>query len=175
MKVPRRGRGPVSAPILDAEIDLASAKEILARLERYAASVRSVPREPPAAPAPKHPMAARATPPDDLLPVASPWPYKQSDVRKTGLPKTETQVSRDQKKRIDPAAVDLFPYDLAASIMTCALTITAYISYGRPVAVGVTIAIAAAGESMRRFRWFPSIGVKFLIGTLCGLVLVFTA
>ena len=43
------------------------------------------------------------------------------------------------------------------------------------VAVGATIALAAAGEWMRRARWFPSIGGKLLIGTVVGLLLVFTA
>jgi hypothetical protein len=80
-----------------------------------------------------------------------------------------------RRRRIDPATVDLFPYDLAASIVACALTIMAYISFGRPVAVGVTVVLAVVGECMRRFRWFPSIGVKILIGTLAGIVLVFTA
>ena len=56
-----------------------------------------------------------------------------------------------------------------------ALIIMAYISFGRPVAVAATVVIAAAGEWMRRFRWFPSVGVKLLIGTLAGLLLVFTA
>ena len=162
------------------EIDLAAAKDILARLERYAASVRTAPRDPlsaPDAPAPKHPMAAPTAPPtDDILPVASPWAYpRRPDVRTAELPDIEPQTAETRRKRINPATADLFPYDLAASIVACALTIIAYISFGRPVAVGVTAVLAVAGECMRRFRWFPSIGVKILIGAVAGLVLVFTA
>jgi hypothetical protein len=171
----------VSAPMLRSqEIDLAAAKDILARLERYAASVRTAPRDPlptPGAPVPKHPMAApTAAPRDDILPVAVPWAYaRRPDVRTTEVPQTESQVAAPRRRRINPATADLFPYDLGASIVACALTIMAYISFGRPVAVGVTVVLAIAGECMRRFRWFPSIGVKILIGTLAGLVLVFTA
>jgi hypothetical protein len=170
----------VPAPTLRSqEIDLAAAKDILARLERYAASVRTAPRDPlspPAAPAPKHPMAVPTAPPrDDILPVAVPWAYaRRPDVRTTEVPQADSHTV-ETPRRIDPATVDLFPYDLAASIVACALTIMAYISFGRPVAVGVTVVLAVAGECMRRFRWFPSIGVKILIGTLAGLVLVFTA
>jgi hypothetical protein len=168
----------VSAPTVDAnEIDLAAAKDILARLERYAASVRTAPPEPSeprAQPAiPKHPMAV-AAPADDLLPVAVPWSHPRQPEGRTELP--YAPLPRDaQPKRIDPATADLFPYDLAASIVACALIIMAYVSFGRPVALGVTIAIAAAGAWMHRARWFPSVGIKLLIGTLVGLVLVFTA
>jgi hypothetical protein len=170
----------VSAPILHSqEIDLAAAKDILARLERYAASVRTAPRDPrtaPAAPPPKHPMATANAPRDDLLPVAVPWPYpRRPDARRTELSQTERQTAAPKRRRINPATADLFPYDLAASIVASALTILAYISFGRPVAIGVTVVLAVAAECMRRFRWFPSIGVKLLIGTVVGLVLVLTA
>jgi hypothetical protein len=170
----------VPAPMLRSqEIDLAAAKDILARLERYAASVRTAPRDPhstPDAPTPKHPMAAPTAPHDDILPVAAPWAYaRRPDVRTTAPPETGRQTTAMPRKRINPATADLFPYDLAASIVACALTIMAYMSFGRPVAVGVTVALAVAGECMRRFLWFPSIGVKILIGTVAGLALVFTA
>jgi hypothetical protein len=169
----------VSAPMLDSpEFDLAAAKDILARLERYAASVRTTrdPRSVPANAPPKHPMAAPTAPRDDLLPVSVPWAYpRRPDVATPAFPQTDWQTSPAPRKRIDPATADLFPYDLAGSIVACALTIMAYISFGRPVAIGVTVALAVAGEGMRRFRWFPSLGVKLLLGTVVGLALVFTA
>jgi hypothetical protein len=158
------------------DFDLAAAKDILARLERYAASVRAtrpggpVPPAAPAAAPPKHPMAATAAPPDDLLPASVPWAFpRQPETAPAPWPPER------QRRRIDPATVDLFPYDLAASIVACALTIMANISFGRPFALGVAIALAVGGECMRRFRWFPSLGVKLMIGTVVGLALVLTA
>jgi hypothetical protein len=170
----------VSAPILDSrEIDLAAAKDILARLERYAASVRAAPRDSVSAPAtapPKHPMATTTAPRVDSLPAKVPWKqYGQPTVQPLAFPPADTHIPRRRRTRINPATADLFPYDLAASIVACAATIIAYISFGRPVAVGATIALAVAGEWMRRARWFPSIGGKLLIGTVVGLLLVFTA
>ena len=160
------------------EIDLAAAKDILARLERYAASVRTAPRDPLAPPAPavpKHPMAAA-----DRAGGRSAARRGAVGVRasaRRGPDRAAVRASpRDrQPKRIDPATADLFPYDLSASIVACVLIIMAYVSFGRPVALGVTVAIVAAGVWMHRVRWFPSVGVKLLIGTLVGLVLVFTA
>lgn len=169
----------MSAPTVDSnEIDLERAKDILARLERYAAAVRNAPadlRTPPPAPAvPKHPMATPAAA-DDLLPVSVPWPYPRRPEARRYEPTYAALPPEAERKRIDPATVDLFPYDLAASIVACALIIMAYISFGRPVAVGATVVLAAAAEWMRRTRWFPSVGVKLLIGTVVGLILVFTA
>jgi hypothetical protein len=161
------------------EFDLAAAKDILARLERYAASVRAAPRDAsgaPAAPPPKHPMAASVAPADDILPVSLPWAYaRQPDVRRADVAPAAWPATEAPRRRINPATVDLFPYDLAASIVACALTIMANISFGRTAALGFAAALAVGGECMRRFRWFPSIGVKLLIGTVVGLVLVLTA
>jgi len=55
------------------------------------------------------------------------------------------------------------------------LTIMAYISFGRPVAIALTAALAAFGEAARRLRWFPSVGVNVIIGTLAGVLFVITA
>ena len=164
----------MSAPILDSrEFDLAAAKDILARLERYAASVRTAA---PASAPPKHPMATTSAPRADPLPAKVPWKqYGQPYVQPLEFPPADTHIPRRRRPRINPATADLFPYDLAASIAACAVTIIAYISFGRPVAVGATIGLAAAAEWMRRARWFPSIGGKLLIGTIAGLLLVFTA
>jgi hypothetical protein len=169
----------VSAPMLDAEFDLAAAKDILARLERYAASVRSLPRDSAPAPVgapPKHPLATTTAAPVDSLPAKVPWKqYGQPAIQPLEFPPIDTHIPRRRRARIDPATADLFPYDLTASIVACAVTIVAYVSFGRPVAVAATIALAVAGEWMRRVRWFPSIGGKLLIGTAVGLLLVFTA
>ena len=78
-------------------------------------------------------------------------------------------------QRVSPATVDLFPYDLAASIVGCVVTIMAYISFGRPVAIALTVALAAGGEAACRLRWFPSLGVNLIIGTLAGVLFVITA
>jgi hypothetical protein len=138
----------VSATTLDSrELDLAAAKELLARLERYAATHRPAPRLVPAAgPALAAPALAPAS-----VDVAAP------------------------RRWVRPTSVDLFPYDLVGVIAGCAATITAYISLGRPVALAVTAGLAVAGESARRLRWLPSLGVNLLVGTLAGVILVFTA
>jgi hypothetical protein len=139
---------PVPAPILDStQPDLVSAKEILARLERYAEAQRSAPR--PVAPAPS----------------AAAYPSTSLDV----LP------SKVQRSRFDPATADLFPYDLTASILSCAVTIMACISLGRPIALFVTAVLIVAGEIARRRRWFPSLGVNLVIGAVVGLIFVLTA
>ena len=168
----------MSAPILDSkDFDLAAARDVLARLERYAASVRGEVRSPlaaPAAPAPKHPMAAATLQRPDVRNAPLPWPHLQeTDVRRARSPESENLKPGTHRRRINPATADLFPYDLSASIVACALIIMAYISVGRPLAIAATAAIAVGGELMRRFRWFPSVGVKLLIGTVFGLVLVF--
>jgi hypothetical protein len=115
------------------------ATEILARLERYAAHVRSLPA----------PVAAQ---PDVYLP-------------------TVTRPER-RRGRIDPATVDLFPYDLAAAIVSCALTVLAFALLGGTGGLVAAIALIATGVAARQLRYFPSVGVKLLDGTLVGLVLV---
>ena len=71
--------------------------------------------------APKHPMAAPTAPADDLLPVTTPWAHqRQPEVRRAELPYAALPAREAPGKRIDPATVDLFPYDLAASIVACA-------------------------------------------------------
>jgi hypothetical protein len=150
----------VSAPILDSRqpdltpADLAPAVEILARLERYAASHRSTTVAPEAPPEPEPITAATLTYRDfthDVLP------------------------SKTHKNRFDPSTLDLFPYDLSAAIIGCALTILAYVSFGLPIAIVITAALVIGGESARRRRWFPSLGLNLVIGTIIGLLFVFTA
>jgi hypothetical protein len=138
---------PVPAPILDSrQPEVGSPQEILARLERYAASRGSTMRE---------------------TPVASPLNY--SDVTLDVLP------SKTRRHGLDPSTVDLFPFDLAASIVGCAATILAYVTFGLPIAAMLTAALVAVGEGTRRRRWFPSLGVNLIIGTVVGLLFVFTA
>jgi len=100
-------------------------------------------------------------------PVATPLRY--SDVTLDVLP------SKLRKHRLDPSTIDLFPFDLAASIVGCAATILAYVTFGLPIAVVLTAALVAGGEGSRRRRWFPSLGVNLIVGTVVGLLFVFTA
>jgi hypothetical protein len=166
--------------------DLASAREILARLEEYAASRRAAnlltsSSAPPAAtttatptptPATSAPIAEPA--PASSTPVAAPTPAVAATI---AYPDWSLDVlpSRVRRARFDPATVDLFPYDLAASIVGCAATILAYVSLGLPIAVVITAALVAGGEGARRRRWFPSLGLNLVIGTIVGLLFVFTA
>jgi hypothetical protein len=143
----RGGRVPVPAPILDSrQTEVGSPQEILARLERYAATRRSEMRE-----------------------AHVPVPLRYSDVTLDVLP------SKLRKHRLDPSTIDLFPFDLVASIVGCAATIAAYMTFGLPIAVVLTAALVVGGEGARRRRWFPSLGVNLIIGTVVGLLFVFTA
>jgi hypothetical protein len=149
--------------------DLEFAKEILARLERYAATVRAA----NAAPAPR--PDARPT---DGLPPDLPWLHipqpatRSIDDQLPTLSQPSTQRRSAPRRRIDPATVDLFPYDLGASIITCALTVFAFAAVGVGFGVIVTVALVGGGVAARQLRYFPSVGVKSLIGTVVGLVLV---
>jgi hypothetical protein len=154
----------VSAPILDSRqpdltpADLAPAVEILARLERYAEAHRSATPTAEASPAPE-PAPAPIT--------AATLAYR--DFTLDVLP------SKTHKSRFDPSTLDLFPYDLSAAIIGCALTILAYVSFGLPLAIVITATLVVSGESARRRRWFPSLGLNLVIGTIIGLLFVFTA
>ncbi len=135
------------APILDStQPDVASPQEILARLEAYAATRRSAARERPVATTVRYPDLTL-----DVLPAKA------------------------HRHRLHPATIDLFPFDLTASIVGCAATILAWITFGVPIAVAITAALLAGGEGARRRRWFPSLGVNLIIGTIVGLLFVFTA
>jgi hypothetical protein len=90
----------------------------------------------------------------------------------TTLDVLPTKVHR---KRLDPATVDLFPYDLIATIVGCALTILSCASFGRPVALAITGVLAVIGIEARRRHWFPALGVNLVIGLVAGLIFVFTA
>ena len=162
------------------EQDLEFAKAILARLERYAEQVRNGTIAPPApaAPPPKHPIATTTAPLAEGQAAELPWLH---------IPHTDTRRLDDQlpspapaahhrrtatRRRFDPATVDLFPYDLAAAIVTCALTVFAFAALGSVMGVIVTVALIAAGVCARLFRYFPSAGGKALIGVAVGLLLV---
>jgi hypothetical protein len=152
------------------EPDLEFAKEILARLERYAARVRAGSVEAPAAPA--------TAPLPEHLPAELPWLHiPQSDSRQLDdqLPRLAPPAAHRRapaRRRIDPATVDLFPYDLAASIIACALTVFAFAALGTVAGLVVTVGLVVAGVGARQLRYFPSAGVKALIGTAVGLLLV---
>jgi len=154
----------VSAPILDSRqpdfppADLAPAVEILARLERYAAAHRS---------ATVAPEAEAEAQPEPAPITAATLTYR--DFTLDVLP------SKTHKSRFDPSTIDLFPYDLSAAILGCALTILAYVSFGLPIAIVITAALVTGGEGARRRRWFPSLGLNLVIGTIIGLLFVFTA
>jgi len=90
----------------------------------------------------------------------------------TSLDVLPTKVHR---KRFDPATVDLFPYDLFATIVGCAATILSYVSFGRPIALVITGILAVVGIESRRRHWFPALGVNLLLGLVAGLIFVFTA
>ena len=133
---------PVSSPIVDSsEPDFTVAQDILARLERYAATHRA-------------PASIEET-----------YPVTTLDVLPTKVP----------RRRFDPSTIDLFPYDLLATIVGCALTILSYASFGRPVALAITGALAVVGIEARRRHWFPALGVNLVIGLVAGLIFVFTA
>jgi hypothetical protein len=133
----------VPAPTLErGPVAVGSAQDILDRLERYAAVHRTVAPRPPARP--------------DL--VVEPAP--------TFTP------ARGVLRGIDVATIDLFPYDLAATILGCAATILASIAFARPVALVLAAGLLTVGEWARRHRWFPSVAVNLLIGTVVGLALV---
>jgi len=127
-------------------VAVGSAQDILERLERYAALRRTtVPR----------PVARR-----DI--VIEPAPLAAA-----------TQPHRvGMVHGIDAATIDLFPYDLAATIVGCAATILASIAFARPVALLCAAGLLTSGEWARRHRWFPSVATNLLIGTVVGLVLV---
>ena len=152
----------MSAPILDSRQpdfpppDLAPAVEILARLERYAAAHRSATAAPETEPEPEPEPITAAT-------------LTYRDFTLDVLP------SKTHKSRFDPSTIDLFPYDLSAAIIGCALTILAYVSFGLPIAIVITAALVVGGEGARRRRWFPSLGLNLVIGTIIGLLFVFTA
>ena len=157
-----------------------SRKRSSARLERYAAKVRAGTIEPPApaSPPPKRPLATTTAPRSELS-SELPWLHvPQSDARRLDdqLPTQAAPAAHHRRtatrRRIDPATVDLFPYDLAAAIVTCALTVFVFAGLGTVAGVIVTVALVAAGICARQFRYFPSAGVKALIGVAVGLLLV---
>ena len=156
----------MSAPILDSRqpdfppADRGPAVEILARLERYAAAHRSTTVAPESSPEPEPEPA-----PEPI--TAATLTYR--DFTHDVLP------SKTHKSRFDPSTLDLFPYDLSAAIIGCALTILAYVSFGLPIAIVITAVLVIGGESARRRRWFPSLGLNLVIGTIIGLLFVFTA
>jgi hypothetical protein len=75
-------------------------------------------------------------------------------------------------RRFDPATVDLFPYDLFATIAGAALTILVSVAFALPVALVCAAGLVALGEWSRRARWLPSVGVNLVLGAIVGAVLV---
>jgi hypothetical protein len=75
-------------------------------------------------------------------------------------------------RRLDPATVDLFPYDLIAAVVGCAATILASIALAPPAAAGFAATLIVSGAWSRQHRWFPSAGVNLVIGAVVGLLLV---
>jgi hypothetical protein len=163
--------------------DLETAKEILARLERYAAKVRASGGMPATNVATALPTDAPPTYAPPTAPPRSaaelPWLHipqpatRQLDDQLPTLSQPATQRRSAPRRRIDPATVDLFPYDLGASIIACALTVFAFAASGALLGVIMTVALVVGGVAARQFRYFPSVGVKALIGTAFGLLLVF--
>jgi hypothetical protein len=148
----------VSSPILDSRQPELSARDILARLERYAAAYRV------ASPSPSPRVA--------LAPTVRLLDHSAATLE---VPTDDFQPHARQLRRLDPATADLFPYDLAVTIVGCVATILAYRFVAAPVALAITVGLLAAGEGARRRRWFPSAGVNLMIGVLAGAILVFTA
>ena len=143
----------MSSPILDSrEPNLASAKDILARLERYAAAHRSALVAPSGVAASVRLLEAPAVVTTTII--------------------DDFQPHEVHRHRIDPATIDLFPYDLTTSVMGCIATIVAFLWLPVAAAFGVTVALMVGGESTRRLRWFPSVGVNLMIGVVAGAILV---
>jgi hypothetical protein len=142
----------VPATTLDRPIAIGSAQDILARLERYAAAQRAAWSVAPAFP--------RVPPPV---------------VRAQPAPRAGVHPLRIGPALLDAASVDLFPYDLAATVAGCAATILASIAFARPLALLCAAGLALSGEWARRYRWFPSVGTNLILGTAVGVVLVLTA
>jgi hypothetical protein len=145
----------VSSPILDSrQPDLATAKDLLARLERCAEAFRST----------RSDSLPWAMPGESILPTTVPTivvdDFQPHDVR---------------RRRWDPATADLFPYDLAATIVGCVVTVTAFLALAVPLAIVITSALVVGGEYSRRRRWFPSAGLNLIIGVVAGLIFVLTA
>jgi hypothetical protein len=164
----------VSSTSVDSrEPEVISAQELLIRLERYAAAHRAAVAEAPVADAPV------ATAPTVEAPVVE-SPASSAIATPAIVPPDATVPASDEhlptpRRRLNPATADLFPYDLTASIVGCAATIMAYISFGRPIALALTAVLLVLGVAMRGRRWFPSVGVNLIIGTVVGLIFVLTA
>jgi hypothetical protein len=134
-------------------IGTASAEEILARLELYVSRSRDPSREA---------FVARESRSDTLLP----------STRGAGPPCVAHGV---QPRSVVRSTIDLLPYELVLSAMGCAATIIAYALLARPLALAMTLALAATGECLRRMRWWPPAGMSLTFGTVVGVLVVFTA
>lgn len=128
-------------------VAVGSAQDILERLERYAALRRA--RAP-------RPIACPDIVGAPALPASTPHPRGAGGI----------------VHGIDAATIDLFPYDLAATIVGCAATILASIAFARPVALLCAAGLLTSGEWARRHRWFPTVATNLLIGTVVGVALV---
>ena len=125
-------------------VAVGSAQDILERLERHAALRRAA--------------APRPAPRPDIVVEAA--PVAAGGHRVAIL------------HGIDAATIDLFPYDVAATIVGCGVTILSSIAFARPLGLLCAAGLVTSGEWARRHRWFPSVATNLLIGTIVGLVLV---
>lgn len=157
----------MSSPILDSREPELSATDILARLERYAAAYRSSGQGP----------ATRSAAPTISRASFAPMPTVRVAERPapTLAPPTDDFQPHTRRNRIDPATADLFPYDLATTIVGCVATILAYRFVAGPIAFVLTVGLLVGAEVARRKRWFASAAVNLMIGTVAGAILVFTA
>ncbi len=140
---------PESRP---ADVASASAEEILARLEAYAAA-RGPDRRRPAD------AVARS---DTLLPPA----------RRTAA---ETRAHERRAAEFARTTLAALPSEFIAAILGCAATILAFVFLALPAAAASTSALAIAGLGTRRMQSIDLPGAGLLIGTILGAVLVVTA
>jgi hypothetical protein len=147
----RRIDGVTASTLERNPVAVGSAEDILDRLERYAAARRVA--------------SAGPTVIDSPLTI-TPSP------RRVTVRRADVHPLRIGPALLDAATVDLFPYDLVATILGCVATILASIAFTRPLALLIAAGLALTGEWARRSRWFPSVGTNLLLGTAIGVVLV---
>jgi hypothetical protein len=166
----------VSSTSLDSRAsETAAALEILTRLEKVAELRRAVATATaartvaPPVPTPEVPTPEVPTPEVPTPEVPTPEVPTPEVMAAEAVPSSDEHLPHRGRRA---STIDLFPYDLAASIVGCALTIMACIALGRAAAFALTALLVGVGELLRRRRWFPSLGVNLVIGTAVGLIFV---
>jgi hypothetical protein len=161
----------VSSTSLDSRAsETAAALEILTRLEKVAELRRAVATATAARTvAPPVPTPEVPTPEVPTPEVPTPEVPTPEVMAAEAVPSSDEHLPHRGRRA---STIDLFPYDLAASIVGCALTIMACIALGRAAAFALTALLVGVGELLRRRRWFPSLGVNLVIGTAVGLIFV---